>query len=459
MVLLRRSDLNAAIHALDIDICPLDIIDEALAALDHYAVQELTPILLTDRWELDERLTDFAARMRLIKRSPLTAETYAREANLFSRYLRSRGKDLATASEADFWSYRALRLQGPSTSRLQPNTWNKVCAALLELARYLKISCEELKWSTFRASYESDDRVRMICLADYLTFSRIGMGTAPRSPLRNVAFSEFLVTTGARCTESSLLLRYELPALRSFGTSFSVELGLSPQITKRRKARNILYSKRVCRDFIEPYINEERSNIVGKTLKRSIYREKDLPFQSRFIFFQRETPAKARIIAGSQVKSLIPFDRFTMEERTKLIEVQLEPGNRYRVVDVGALWLSEQGFALSRRAWEAAFAAACGRVLSKTGQEIHVVPHVLRHTFAVHQLNFQLRGLVEIRHKSRLLDRRGEVFDRLVGDPLRELQRRLGHRSIATTYKYLKFVEDNQELVDRAIREWDTVLS
>lgn len=148
-----------------------------------------------------------------------------------------------------------------------------------------------------------------------------------------------------------------------------------------------------------------------------------------------------------------------MEERTKLIEVQLEPGNRYRVVDVGALWLSEQGFALSRRAWEAAFAAACGRVLSKTGQEIHVVPHVLRHTFAVHQLNFQLRGLVEIRHKSRLLDRRGEVFDRLVGDPLRELQRRLGHRSIATTYKYLKFVEDNQELVDRAIREWDTVLS
>src|SRR5204862_1390984 len=94
------------------------------------------------------------------------------------------------------------------------------------------------------------------------------MGTAPRSPLRNVAFSEFLVTTGARCTESSLLLRYELPALRSFGTSFSVELGLSPQITKRRKARNILYSKRVCRDFIEPYINEERSNIVGKTLKR-----------------------------------------------------------------------------------------------------------------------------------------------------------------------------------------------
>jgi hypothetical protein len=43
----------------------------------------------------------------------------------------------------------------------------------------------------------------------------------------------------------------------------------------------------------------------------------------------------------------------------------------------------------------------------------------------------------------------------LIGDPLRRLQLLLGHRQIATTFTYLNVLDEAQEIVLAALREWD----
>jgi integrase len=47
----------------------------------------------------------------------------------------------------------------------------------------------------------------------------------------------------------------------------------------------------------------------------------------------------------------------------------------------------------------------------------------------------------------------GGAYRRLLGDPLQQLQRLLGHSSIATTYIYLDHLADCQDTVDAAVEE------
>ncbi len=123
----------------------------ALAAVEHAAIGELTPVVFTKAWDLDHDLTAFARLIRLTERSPKTARTYALEAEVFVRYLRQRhGKSLAEAAEPDFWAYRAFRREGPLNIRLSPASWNKVAAVLLRLIRHRKLPCPDIEWRKFR---------------------------------------------------------------------------------------------------------------------------------------------------------------------------------------------------------------------------------------------------------------------------------------------------------------------
>ncbi len=105
--------------------------------------------------------------------------------------------------------------------------------------------------------------------------------------------------------------------------------------------------------------------------------------------------------------------------------------------------------------FEAVFARACER-LKKFDFDLWITPHTLRHTYAVYMLNQLIRHTLDTdvgigREKQRLSD---NTYRRVIADPLRTLQKLLGHASITSTYKYLTYLEEAEELVDQAIGSW-----
>lgn len=455
-------ELSRPIPFLDGDVVDKGILEAARTSVDHYAIRQGQPIVIDDQWDLDEQLTQFATMVSRTERSELTALTYTREAEVFSRYLAHRGRQLTELVEDDLWDYRNARLNGSLEVRLKPTSWNKVAAALLRLLRHLKLNFDGIRWRDFRASVEVDDRVRMISLPDYLRFRNVGMA-GNRNRLRNTAFADLLVTSGARCTEGALLLRHEVPDRSRFEAHNTIMVELPATITKWEKRRDVPFSKRFVRHFLDPYVEEERAHVVASSIARLFPRKSysidSLESLSNFIFFERVEGKKIRIIAGDAEKLVVPMAKLTQRERKKLVEVAANTNSdSFKIIDFGFLWVSEVGSCVTNSTWLSTFDAACVTVGPDGDPELKVTPHMLRHTFAVHHLSFMLKGLLDVRAERGRLDRRGEVYDRVVGDPLRQLQTLLGHRSIQTTYKYLTYVEDNQELVARATEGWDATL-
>ncbi|WP_114944324.1 hypothetical protein [Microvirga calopogonii] len=234
-------------------------------------------------------------------------------------------------------------------------------------------------------------------------------------------------------------------------------------ITKGNKARTVHYSARVARDYVDAYVSEERSHHVHLAIERFFpkrtYSLSALGRLSGWIFFVPEGPSKIRIVSGGGAQGLVETAKLTIEERRKLVEVRpLPTSGALEIVDFGSLWLGEGGSPLTTAGWNAVFTQASKRLRTSSCPNVHVTPHVLRHTYAVYTLNNMLRALLEVRSRRRHLDRRNEIYERIIGDPLYTLQRLLGHRAFRTTLKYLRYVEDNQELIDSAVAEWDRLI-
>ncbi|HLP68646.1 MAG TPA: integrase, partial [Rhizobium sp.] len=115
-----------------------------------------------------------------------------------------------------------------------------------------------------------------------------------------------------------------------------------------------------------------------------------------------------------------------------------------------ALWLTEDGQPASMAAWEAVFMRASERCRRFGFEDMHVTPHMLRHSFAVHMLTLLLREQVRwvVSERSAHL---GSAYRRMIGDPLLKLQRLMGHSRIESTYIYLDHLADSQEIVDAAV--------
>lgn len=261
----------------------------ALEAIDHYAVQIEQPIILHSDWTLDDTLTGFADRIAATLTSRETWRTYAIEAEVFARFLMARhGRRLADLREADLWEYRNRRLYGPLSERLSPNSWNKVAAVILRMLRHLKIHFSEVTWRSYCGTREADDQVKMVSLENYVTFRETGMMSG-RNNLRNGAFSEMLVTTGIRCNEGSHILRQEIPKIGLFQDDITRIWSIPATVTKWEKGRDTFISKKVIKNFINPYIYEERSHVAAKIISERFplksYSPRTLTMSNNSIFF------------------------------------------------------------------------------------------------------------------------------------------------------------------------------
>ena len=95
------------------------------------------------------------------------------------------------------------------------------------------------------------------------------------------------------------------------------------------------------------------------------------------------------------------------------------------------------------------FTRACKRC-AENGFPLSISPHQLRHAFAVHMLAL----LIQQRLREAALPAGPmESYRLILGDPLQQVQRLLGHASLTTTYIYLDHIATRADTVDAAVEE------
>ncbi|MDE1953810.1 MAG: tyrosine-type recombinase/integrase [Betaproteobacteria bacterium] len=109
------------------------------------------------------------------------------------------------------------------------------------------------------------------------------------------------------------------------------------------------------------------------------------------------------------------------------------------------LWLTEAGMPMKTARWHDIFR----RASEQAG--ILCTPHMLRHAFAIHQLTAMIQVLIS--DPAYRTDAR-QPYRALLKDPLRQLQRLLGHASLASTFIYLDCLEEVDRMIDDSLGNW-----
>ena len=433
------------------------------------------PIILRDGIPYDADLDRFFLDLPLNGvRSPHSLRAYGYDVAVWVRFLHAAcGKTVWTAVRADVDAFHRARRRGEAGARISAASWNRSVAALEKLYRWAELEglvrsspfTHREVWrrgygklrarvaarndSYERAAKRSD--VRFVSLEDYRAFRDVGLrglgvdgaerpGARDRNGARNALFAELLVTTGLRLSEASFLLAFELADLAHHAArGRQARFELPSALTKGERGRSILLSRRLLQQ-ISAYIIAERAHGVAKFSEREGWRAIE-----RSIFIRQPAPHATGLTLHDGGR--IPFEALTPDERSRLVICDGDGAPR----EPGALWVTEVGLPVQPNSWEAAFARASRRC-ANAGVPLRINPHQLRHTFAVHML------AMLIQH--RLRDAAGEAptanmegYRRLLGDPLQQVQRLLGHASLTTTYIYLDHIAARADTVDAAVEE------
>jgi site-specific recombinase XerD len=449
-----------------------------IAIQEHRAADGLdryVPVLLRGGIPYDADLDRFFLDLPLNGvRSPHSLRAYGYDIAVWVRFLDAAcGKTVWAATHSDVDAFHRARRRKDAGTRISAASWNRGIAALEKLYQWA-VSEGLVASSPFthrdvwrranaggrsrmaarnnafeRCAKRSD--VRFVSLEDYRRFRDIGLrGLAPdgierpgardRNGLRNALFAELLVATGLRLEEASSLLASELDALQQADSSnHQIWFELPAGLTKGDRGRAIFMPTGLL-SRLRAYMTVERAHAVDKFRTRAGWRAMDRP-----ILIGRPVPGARRLV-GHDGRT-ISFDVVTPEERQRLVicHANGEP------IEPAALWVTEDGQPVRPNSWEVAFARASRRCAAN-GFMINVTPHQLRHTFAVHMLamliQHQLRGALPAAAGGP-----AEGYRRLLGDPLQQVQRLLGHASLATTSLYLDHLVTRADTVDAAVEE------
>lgn len=301
-----------------------------------------------------------------------------------------------------------------------------------------------------RAAKRSD--VKFMTIEDYRRFRDVGLmgiqidGTArlggrDRNGTRNALFADLLITTGLRLEEASSLLAFEIEdAIRaSVGGDRQVAFRLPAALTKGDKGRTIRVPASLL-SRLRSYLDVERAVAVEKFKIRGGIKRMPAPLTCA------TNAGRIEVVTASGERKPLRLDPVTPDERRRLVI----HGSDGTSVEPAALWLSEVGLPVAPNTWEVIFTRASRRCQA-AGHAHDVHPHQLRHSFAVHMLALLIRQSFGDAHKDQ--DLSGAAYRRLLGDPLQQVQRLLGHSSIATTYIYLDHLAGCQDTVDAAVDE------
>lgn len=433
-------------------------------ALDRAGVPEGMPFLVGDDGQPVKEVNDFFRELPSLGcRSQDTWRAYALDVFRFARYLSAvEGVPPFGATVEHVERYRWMRLQGQRPVRA--STWNREMAALQRFYSWAQrrghVATPPFRFGSggregrnlARARVGDDAPIRYLTVEQYLFFRDVGLfglgldgrrdlSFGGEHALRNKLFADMLVTTGLRLQEASSLTRVELPG----PSTGAATLAIAGPTAKRSKPRDVLVPARVL-DNLRFYARSARAEMVERAVRSG------------------RLPGPGDVAVSLRGRRVVASDG-SFDADLAVID----SGRRWRLVEVGdgvadplALFVGRSGRPVRPQAWERVFEAASHRCESFAGGPGvptigRVTPHMLRHTFAVHTLSALLTEQLRRGQDESPRGHPGRVALRQVAEnPLRRLQRLLGHSQVATTYAYLDCLDEANELVEAALARWDT---
>lgn len=436
--------------------------------LDDLGIPDGTPYLLSPRFVYDTNLNSYFHQVNLME-GPLNsqinrASAICRKLNFLHQ---SRGgKGWRDATEDDHTAYHYWRRRDPRGPRVDGGTWSQEISHLQQFYVFAKRKSwvaevpipqrDRREWKNGRtkswrrttpdgtqtvpATYSHDgggEVIEWLPAPSYRRWRDVGVLGYDREGLprdnfrgrwapRNAAFSDSTVRTGLRLEEQASRLVLEVPTGR--GPTGYGRFWLPAAIAKRNQARWVYEPASVRRD-LTAYAAEDRRWVVEEARDAGRYRKIRRPI----VIIDPARPHVAQYTSGMNRGEKVDVRLLDPRERRRLV-MDTEDG-----LEPAMFWLGESGLPLSLSAWKSMFTDANRRCKAQ-GLDLHAHAHLLRHTFAVITLEQLQRGhiaaLGDMNPAQRL------HYQRIFGDPMDWVRRRLGHASQLSTLIYLHALQE-----------------
>ena len=462
------------------EVDPGGLLDDLDAWLDEADLPDGAPFLVSPAQDYDIDLNRFFLRPAMIGAAQNTRLAAAGDLCRFLRFLHGSrgGKSWRDAAEEDHAAFLYWRRFDPAGPRVAASTWNRELALVNGFfswaARQRLVAANPVphrarragaRWQpqgggglTVPAAQARDadrDQVRWLTPAQYRQWRDAGLrgygpgglpdaGFRGRWASRNALFADVMVRTGLRLAEQASLTVLEVPCGGN-GQAYQ-RFWLPGAVAKNGSARWVYLPAALARKAGE-YCAADRAEVIASARSRGAYGgiREPLVIEST----QGTHPgAVLRRPGGGEVR--VKLEQLMPAERARLL-IRTPDG-----LEPAALWLGEHGMPVTTSGWKQIFRTASRRC-ERVGVLVACHPHMLRHTFAVLTLEQLQRGhIAEL--AAMPAGARGQ-YQRIFGDPLDWVRRRLGHRSAETTLKYLHVL---QELEMRTRMElipddWDAI--
>lgn len=155
---------------------------------------------------------------------------------------------------------------------------------------------------------------------------------------------------------------------------------------------------------------------------------------------------KLRIVGKGGKTRFIKIHRRIVKEIKDYIIYERDVITKNKSYSHKELFLSERGTPLCAASIEAMFRDIC----KASDGDISLTPHGLRHTFAIYQLEAMIKKIV----KNTRNTEHNHLYKMMMGDPLRLLQKMLGHSHLSTTFIYLDFIDENEAFIEETLETW-----
>lgn len=338
------------------------------------------------------------------RKSVKTWRTYAVQISVFLRFMTAQGKEWKDAERNDLNLYYIVRTSGEfqNSQKLSPRSWNVAAVAIVHLYEYAHdqglIEKLPFKYRKTMASFA----VKTAMTPDLSAkFTPEQINFISLKNYKTIWRPHFIAR---RNTQRNLAL---VDLLISVGLRISEALNL--MINQIPNPDDKIYADR----------KSVTIRVVGKGCKARMIRiPKQIVRAIRFYVEEDRANIINKLYFGKELKSKLP----------KLI------------------FITEKGLPLQARSVQDLFM----KVSNATG--LKLTPHGCRHTFAVYQLEAMIKRMSM--NLKELQEKGSDAYRQILNDPLRELQRLLGHSHITSTYIYLDFLDECEALVDESLADW-----